>query len=66
MENCTIYSHQLDFEKVIQTVQASLPKAKIEFEDGGLQKSLVATIKGGFFSKTKKNWIRPIGCIGLV
>jgi len=25
----------------------------VEINDGGLQKSLVATIKGGFFSKTK-------------
>ncbi len=53
MENCTIYSHKLDFEKVIQIVKSELPKAKIEFNDGGKQKSLMATIKGGFFGKTK-------------
>ncbi len=53
MENCTIYSHQLDFEQVAQIVQEHLPKAKVEVKDGGLQKSLTATIKGGFFSKTK-------------
>jgi len=53
MENCTIYSHKLEFEKVVQIVQSNLPKAKVTFNDGGKQKSLVATIKGGFFGKTK-------------
>ncbi|PHN01386.1 DUF4272 domain-containing protein [Flavilitoribacter nigricans] len=53
MENCTIYSHQLDFEKVVQIVKAGLPKARIEYNDGGLHKSLIATIKGGLFGKTK-------------
>lgn len=53
MENCTIYSHSVDFEKVIQIVKTHLPKAKVEFTDDGIQKSLEATIKGGFFSKNK-------------
>jgi len=53
MENCTIYSHELEFEKVLQIVKSNLPKAKIEFNDGGMQKSLVATLNGGFFGKTK-------------
>ena len=53
MENCTIYSHKLEFEKVVQIVKSTLPKAKVTFNDGGKQKSLVATIKGGFFGKTK-------------
>ncbi len=53
MENCTIYSHNLEFEKVVQIVKNNLPKAKVELNDGGLQKSLMATIKGGFFGKTK-------------
>ena len=53
MENCTIYSHQLEFEKVVNIVKESLPKAKVDFNDGGKQKSLVATIKGGLFGKTK-------------
>ena len=53
MENCTIYSHHLEFEKVVQIVKSNLPKAKVEYNDGGMQKSLVATIKGGFFGKTK-------------
>ncbi|TPN86915.1 DUF4272 domain-containing protein [Aquimarina algicola] len=49
MENCTIYSHNLEFEKVIQIVKAKLPKAKIDRDE----KSLTATIKGGFFGKSK-------------
>lgn len=53
MENCTIYSHHLDFEKVVQIVKSNLPKAKVDFNDSGKQKSLVATIKGGLFGKTK-------------
>lgn len=53
MENCTIYSHHLEFDKVVDIVKTKLPKAKVEFNDGGLQKSLIATIKGGFFGKTK-------------
>lgn len=53
MENCTIYSHYLNFDKVVQIVKEKLPKAKVEFNDGGINKSLVATIKGGFFGKNK-------------
>jgi len=53
MENCTIYSHSLDFEKVVHIVKSNLPKAKFEYTDEGEQKSIVATIKGGFFGKTK-------------
>ena len=53
MENCTIYSHQLNFDKVVEIVKAKLPKAKIDYKDGGMQKSLVATVKGGLFSKAK-------------
>lgn len=58
MENCTIYSHHLEFEKVAQIVKANLPKANIEFNDGGTEKSLIATIKGGLFSKNKSLAIR--------
>lgn len=53
MENCTIYSHHLEFDKIIEIVKAHLPKASIEQQDGGLQKSLVATIKGGLFGKNR-------------
>ena len=53
MENCTIYSNNLDFEKVVQIVKSSLPKAEVKYNDGGKQKSVVATMKGGLFGKTK-------------
>lgn len=53
MENCTIYSHHLDFDQVVQIVKSSLPKAQIEHNNGGMQQSLKATIKGGFFGKSK-------------
>lgn len=53
MENCTIYSHMLDFSKVIEIVKNGLPKAEINTQNNGVQKSIVATIKGGFFSKNK-------------
>lgn len=53
MENCSIYSHHLHFDKVVSIIKSTLPKAKVEFNDGGKQKSLVATIKGGLFGKTK-------------
>lgn len=53
MENCTIYSHQIDFDAVVEIVKTELPKALIEWNDDGFRKSLTATIKGGFFSKVK-------------
>ena len=53
MENCTIYSHKLDFDVVIDAVQSQFPKAKVDLRDGGKQKSLSVTIKGGFFGKNK-------------
>lgn len=59
MENCTIYSHKLDFDKVVEIVKTSLPKAKVEVKQSGIHKSLEARIKGGFFGKSKTlklNW----------
>ncbi len=53
MENCTLYSHQLAFDKVVEIVKSKLPKAKVEVFDEGNRKSLEATIKSGFFSKPK-------------
>jgi hypothetical protein len=53
MENCTIYSHQLQFQDIVTLVKEELPKGKVDYKDGGKQKSLIATIKGGLFSKTK-------------
>ena len=54
MENCTIYSHHLKFDEIAQIVKTSLPKAKVEVQDDGKQKGLIATLKGGFFGKTKQ------------
>ncbi len=53
MENSTIYSHQLDWNKIVEITKNGLQKANIEVNDNGIQKSLVATIKGGFFGKAK-------------
>lgn len=53
MENCVIYSHNLAFDKVVDIVKKHLPLASVEVQDGGKQKALTATIKGGFFSKSK-------------
>jgi len=53
MENCTIYSHHLQFDKVVDIVKKNLPKASVEVVDNGMQKGLTATIKGGLFSKSK-------------
>ena len=51
MENCNIYSHNLEFEKVVKIVKSNLPNAKIEFKDEKIHKSLVAVIKKGLFGK---------------
>jgi hypothetical protein len=51
MENCTIYSHTLNFDRVIELVKDNLPKAKVESKENGLEKSLTATLKGGLFGK---------------
>ncbi len=53
MENCTIYSHYLEFDKVVQIVKSNLTNAFVEFNNNGLEKTLIATIKGGLFSKEK-------------
>ena len=53
MENCTIYSYKLEFDKVALIVKNGLRKAKVVVTEDGLHKSLTATIKGGFFGKTK-------------
>lgn len=53
MENCTIYSHHLGLEKIIEIIKSHLPKAKIDVNNGGIQKSMIVEIKGGFFGKTK-------------
>ena len=54
MENCTIYSHKLNFDKVVDIIKTELPTATVTVKDGGLQKSIAVILKGGFFSKSKK------------
>lgn len=53
MENCTVYSHKLDFNTVAQIVQTKWPKAVIELNEDGLNKSFSAVVKGGLFSSSK-------------
>ena len=43
----------MNFDRVVEIVKSKLPKAKVEYKDGGKQKSMVATIKGGLFGKPK-------------
>lgn len=53
MENCTIYSHYLDFDKIVQIIHNTLPKAKIQQQQENENKQLIVTVKGGLFSKDK-------------
>ncbi len=53
MEHCAIYSHQLNFDRVVEIVRRHLPKADIEHINNDKQKCLTAIIKGGFFAKNK-------------
>lgn len=53
MENCTLYSHHLGLDKIIEIIKTELPKAKIESKDNGLQKALLVILKGGLFGKDK-------------
>ena len=51
MTQFAIYSHQFGFERVVRTVQESLPAARIEVDT--LEQRLTATQKGGLFGKTR-------------
>jgi hypothetical protein len=53
MENIVLYTHELGFDKIVDIVETFLPDARIEVKDGGNQKSLTATVKEGFFSRSK-------------
>ncbi|SDF09017.1 hypothetical protein [Cellulophaga baltica] len=53
MENCTLYSHKLEFEKIVQLLKKHVPKAHIDVQDQEENKSITATLKGGFFRKAK-------------
>ena len=53
MENCTVYSHYLEFDKVTELAKSRNPKTKIELKDSGEHKQLIILEKGGLFSKDK-------------
>lgn len=53
MENCTIYSHYLAFDKVVEILKREIPKAKFEVLNNDQQKSLTATISGGLLGRSK-------------
>lgn len=60
MHQCTLYSHHLDFDKVVNSVKHQLPKATVTVQDdGGPRKSISAKTSGGWFSKGQSltiNW----------
>ncbi len=53
MEQCNIYTHELDLNTVTNIIAAILPKAVIDIEQNGINILITANIKGGFFSKNK-------------
>jgi hypothetical protein len=51
---CTIYSHHLGFEKILEIVQKNYPKWKLTVSNQGESKIAELEIKGGLFSFSKK------------
>lgn len=51
MENCTLYSHQLGFDKIEPIIQQFLPKAILNRQDNSEQKSLWVQSKKGLLSR---------------
>jgi len=51
MENISLYSHYLGFDKVVDIIRQEMPKAKLEVSDSGT--SLTATSPGGLLGKSK-------------
>jgi hypothetical protein len=51
MENCTIYSHSIDFEVIEPIVKKHLPKASVKRQDLNGEKVLLITSKKGFLSR---------------
>ena len=47
---CTFYSHQLGFEKIVETLKSNIPKAKISFSEIDDFKVVEIKTKGGLFS----------------
>jgi len=54
MENCTLYSHQTDFRRIVEIVKNKLPHAQIDCHDSGKSKSLQLAIKGGLFKRKRE------------
>ncbi len=53
MENCTLYSHQTDFEQLVEIVKRRLPTAEVEYHELRQTKSLQLKTKGGLFQRKK-------------
>jgi hypothetical protein len=53
MENCNLYCHEIGFEKILNLVAKAFPSASIDVSTIEENICLTATIKGGFFSKSK-------------
>lgn len=58
MENCTIYSHLLDFDLVESIIKKHLPKASIERQDVEGEKILSVQSKKGFLSRKQTATIK--------
>jgi hypothetical protein len=58
MENCTIYSHSIDFEAIEPIVKKHLPKASIKRQDLNGQKILLIVSKKGFLGRKYKATIK--------
>lgn len=58
MENCTIYSHSIDFEAIEPIIKKHLPKASVKRQDLNGEKVLLITSKKGFFSRKHTVTIR--------
>jgi len=51
MENCTIYSHYIDFEAIEPIIKKHLPKASVKRQDLNGDKILLITSKKGFLGR---------------
>lgn len=51
MENCTLYSHHIGFDKIESIIRAQLPKAVIKRQDTATQQSLLVQTKKGFLGR---------------
>ncbi|MBE8727240.1 DUF4272 domain-containing protein [Flavobacterium hungaricum] len=51
---CTLYSHQIGFEKIVETIQSTYPKAAVEISTQAESQTAEVEIKGGFLSSGSK------------